>query len=91
MAKPIEPATREASEVAVLFALVMSLRRVGAVNMLYAHVNWESLFASADPPGAPSPDVARGSFTRDALRSHHQRRQALRSGHAGLARAILAL
>jgi hypothetical protein len=81
----VEPATREAHSVAFLLALASIARSVGGHQLLYARVNWDNLFASASPPGAPSPRIARGSYTRDALRAYHKRRRELRGG---LARAL---
>ncbi len=75
---------------AFLIALVSAVRGVGGDRLLYARINWDKLFESASPPGAPSPSVARGSYTRDALRSYHARRTEMRSGLSGLSRAIRA-
>lgn len=73
---------------AFLIVLVAAMRGVGGHRLLYSRLNWDNLFESANPPGAPNPSVARGSYTRDALRTYHTRRAAYRSGISGLSRAI---
>ena len=68
----------ETLNVAFLITLLAIASSVNAYRLLYARVNWDNLFESATPPGAPAPAVAQGSYTRTALRSYHQRRVALR-------------
>lgn len=90
---PLPSATieeQEAQTVALLVSVIWIARSVNADRLLYARINWDKLFESASPPGAPIPAVARSSYTRLALREHHQRRAAYRAGISGLTRAILA-
>lgn len=65
---------------AFLCALVSSMRAVDGTRLLFASLNWDNLFASASPPGAPRPQVAQASYTRLARRQQIERRRALRSG-----------
>jgi hypothetical protein len=71
-------------------ALARRIRALGAKRLLLAQMDWDRLFSSATPPGAPTPEVAKASLTRHAIRQKEQRRKALRSGIHGLKRAILA-
>ena len=84
----VDPATLEDSSVAFYLALTQLAKSVDGQRLLFAGMDWEKLFSSANPPGAPTPKVAKATYTRLALRQHHQRRQALRSGSAGLRKAI---
>jgi hypothetical protein len=53
--------------------------RLGARRLLLARLDWERLFSSANPPGAPQPSVARATLTRQAVRDTAARRRAVRS------------
>ncbi len=75
---------------AFLLALAAIARETGSCRLLYARINWDKLFESASPPGAPSASVAKGSYTRQALRAKHQRRMELRSGPRGFLAALAA-
>lgn len=87
----VEPAEVEAQSVRASQALSDCLREIGGQRLLLAQLNWDRFNASASPPGALNPDVARDSMTRQAIRRKESRRKALRSGHSGLSRAIAGL
>lgn len=63
---------------------------VGQKCLQTASLDWEALFISASPPGAMTPVVARETLTTAATRRRWERQKQLRSGHAGLLRAIRA-
>lgn len=83
-----DPATLESSSVAFYLALMASLKPIDGDRLLFARLNWDTLFNSANPPGAPAPDVAKATYTRIARQQQKQRQMARRSGPAGLFRAI---
>ena len=54
-----------------------AVRKLGIDRrLLLAQLNWDAIFRSAEPPGAPMPNVARSSLTRDARRKARLQRQA---------------
>jgi hypothetical protein len=69
---------QEAIDVALFRARRNELSRIGAEGLLHAGIDWDDLFVSASPPGAPIAEVARASFTRVAFREHHERQRTLR-------------
>ncbi len=77
---------REEHDVTVTVALVAAVSRIGATRLLLAQMDWDRLFTSANPPGAPAPGVARATLTRQAIRDTKARRAAARAnasiGHA---------
>ena len=85
-----DPATLESSSVAFYLALMASLRPINGNRLLFARLNWDAFFNSANPPGAPSPVVAKATYTRIARQQQKQRQMARRSGSAGLFKAIRA-
>lgn len=78
---------------ASLLSLSDALRAVGApASLLYAQVNLGRLQGvSRSMVGAPSPRVARATYTRDARRVQRQRQLARRSGLSGLVRSLRSL
>ena len=70
--------------------LTQRMFAIGAQRLLMAGLDWEKLFSSANPPGAPAPKVAQATYTRVARQQQKQRQMARRSGSAGLRKAIRA-
>lgn len=77
------------------FALVEEERETRAVAFAVGQpclrmrqLRWEKLFMSALSRGAPTPVVARETLTRAANRRRSERQKAMRSGTAGLLRAL---
>lgn len=86
----VEPAELERQDVQDTQALNDRLRAIDGQRLRLAQLNWDRFNASANPPGALAPDVARDSLTRHAIRRKELRRKALRSGRHGLFAAIAA-
>lgn len=91
LAHSVEPAEVEARDVDLTLDLTRRATEIGAKRLLLAQMNWERLFSSASPPGAPTATVARETLTRAAIRRKEAARRAFRSGVSGLARAIRAV
>lgn len=83
-----EPAAVERQSVDAGHALATRLRAVDGQRLLLAQLDWNRFNASANPPGAVAPDVARDSLTRQAIRRKEARRRSYRSGLNGLTAAI---
>lgn len=85
---------REDADVSQTVALSAAVRRLAASRLLHARLNWDKLFSSAEPhfergAGAPSPEYARASLTRQAIRDTKARRSAARANaSAGHSRAF---
>ncbi len=66
------------------------LRRIGAQRLLDRGINWDTLITSVDRPGAVTPENAKETLTRSAIRRKEARQKAFRSGASGLLTAIRA-
>jgi len=87
--KPPDPEAQEAHDISHTVALTAAVRRLGASRLLLARLDWERLFSSANPPGAPTPTVARATLTRQAKKDGAARQKARRAvSRAGHARAF---
>jgi hypothetical protein len=89
-----DPATSEEHDVEHTVALTAAVRRLGGSRLLFARLDWERLFSSASPPGAPTPTVARATLTRQAMKDaaarQKARRAATRSGRDRAMQKLLA-
>lgn len=77
----LEPSEREIVEVSKTVALSAAVRAIGAQRLLLARMDWDRLFSSANTPGALTPEVARATMTRRAMKD-----AAARRAHAAKAR-----
>ncbi len=73
-----EPSEQEQAMVNAAYRQSRALHRLGAPKL--AQMDWERLFSSASPPGAPTPSVAKATLTRDSRRRWELARKANRSG-----------
>lgn len=82
----------ESLSVASLLSLLALVRDTSAPrSLLYARIDWSKLQGvPAVSIGAPSPEVARDNYTRQARREQRQRQLARRGGADGLLRAFRA-
>ncbi len=85
-----DPTSVEDKAVTEAVALTAAVLRIGQPRLLMAKMDWEKLFTSANPPGAISPENARETLTRQAIRRKEERRKAYRSGVSGLLASIRA-
>lgn len=67
------------------------MRQIGAQKLLYGQNPLANLVGDQTARGAISPEAARDTMTREAIRRREARRKALRSGPLGLLRAIEAI
>ena len=75
----LAPESLEEQDVVTVVALVAAICRVGTKNLLFARMNWDKLFSSANPPGAIAPSAARSTLTRQAKKDAAARQRARRA------------